>query len=232
MLVRGQFATHVFALHPQCVLQPPFFKHLIISPPIIGFWAAGAFGSLSCVWCGSGTMYRPRDHCRSELHTHPAHSEMQKGRLCAFIFFWQALFVHGKPIFSAGQLTKNAKKMGPGVEPTLTNICNKAYTTGPLPCTAIVLLRDHVQTERQKLGPGTEIQGTGCLFCRKISPPICWDFFADLGGGGGVGGHVWSPRTKGSGLFFAPTTHHHLLEHCSPLLQTVAHSIQEASAIL
>ena len=36
---------------PQCVLQPPFLKHLIISPPIIGFWAAGAFGSSSCVWC-------------------------------------------------------------------------------------------------------------------------------------------------------------------------------------
>ena len=38
------------------------------------------------------------------------------------------------------------------------------------------------------LGPGTEIQGTGSLFCQKISPPICspicWDFFADLGGGG------------------------------------------------
>ena len=33
------------------------------------------------------------------------------------------------------------------------------------------------------LGPGTEIQGTGSLFCRKIGPPICWDFFADLGGG-------------------------------------------------
>ena len=34
------------------------------------------------------------------------------------------------------------------------------------------------------LGPGTEIQGTGSLFCRKIGPPICWDFFADFGGGG------------------------------------------------
>ena len=36
---------------PQCVLQPPFFKHLIISPPIHGFWAAGTFGSSSCAWC-------------------------------------------------------------------------------------------------------------------------------------------------------------------------------------
>ena len=37
------------------------------------------------------------------------------------------------------------------------------------------------------LGPGTEIQGTGSLFWRKIGPPICspicWDFFADLGAG-------------------------------------------------
>ena len=31
--------------------------------------------------------------------------------LCALIFFWQALFVHGKPIFSARQVTKNAKKI-------------------------------------------------------------------------------------------------------------------------
>ena len=30
--------------------------------------------------------------------------------LCALIFFWQALFVHGKPIFSARQVTKHAKK--------------------------------------------------------------------------------------------------------------------------
>ena len=31
MLVRGRFATCVFGL--QCVLQPPIFKHFIISPP-------------------------------------------------------------------------------------------------------------------------------------------------------------------------------------------------------
>ena len=40
------------------------------------------------------TMYRPRDDCKSVLHTLPAHSEMQMGSLCAFIFFQQALFVH------------------------------------------------------------------------------------------------------------------------------------------
>ena len=38
------------------------------------------------------------------------------------------------------------------------------------------------------MAPGTEIQGTGSLFCRKIGPLICslicWDFFADLWGGG------------------------------------------------
>ena len=37
------------------------------------------------------------------------------------------------------------------------------------------------------LGPGTEIQGTGNLFCRKIGlpicSPICWEFLADWGGG-------------------------------------------------
>ena len=31
--------------------------------------------------------------------------------LCALIFFWQASFVHGKPIFSARQVTWNAKKL-------------------------------------------------------------------------------------------------------------------------
>ena len=30
--------------------------------------------------------------------------------LCALIFFWMALFVHGKAIFSARQVTKSAKK--------------------------------------------------------------------------------------------------------------------------
>ena len=44
-------------------------------------------------------------------------------------------------------------------------------------------------------GSGTEIQGTGSLFCRKIGPPICspicWGIFADLGGGGvGVAGRA------------------------------------------
>ena len=116
---------------PQCVLQPPFLKHLIISPPIIGFWAAGAFGSLSCVWCS-----HVRFGCRSQLHTHPAHSEMQMGSLCAFLFFWQALFLHGTPIFSARQVTKNAKKkIGPAYESTPLNQQHRVQTTGPLPCT-------------------------------------------------------------------------------------------------
>ena len=50
MLVRGQFALCLLCT-PQCVLQLLLFKHLIISPPISGFWAAGAFSSSSCVWC-------------------------------------------------------------------------------------------------------------------------------------------------------------------------------------
>ena len=119
---------------PQFVLRPPFSKHIIISPPIIGFWAATAFGSSSCVWCSHAFGHRVsgtwgcgafsvwcrvfycchrvghRVGCRSELHTHAAHTEMQMASLCALIFFWQALFVHGKPIFSAKQVTKNAKK--------------------------------------------------------------------------------------------------------------------------
>ena len=133
--------------------------------------------------------------------------------MCAFIFFRQALFVHRKPIFSSRQVTRNAKKIGWGTEPTSANLQTSAYTTGPPPETIIIWLRDHLQTERQKnffskiaryfgfphdcnnratkrkvcLGPGTEIQGTGSLFWRKIGPPIClpicWDFFADLGAG-------------------------------------------------
>ena len=99
---------------------------------------------------------------------------MQMGSLCALVFFWQALFVHGKPIFSIRQVTKNAKKdrtgnlvdawktnflsktgdkkckkkIGRGIEPALSNSAVKASTSGPPPCTAMVLLRDHVETER------------------------------------------------------------------------------------
>ena len=81
MLVKGQIMTctppergGVRSARPQCVLQPPFFKHLIISPPISGFWAAGAFGSSSCVWC-------------SHVFGHRV-----SGSLCAFAFFRHALF--------------------------------------------------------------------------------------------------------------------------------------------
>ena len=37
---------YVRSTHPRA-----FFKHLIVSPPSSGFWAAGAFGSSSCFWC-------------------------------------------------------------------------------------------------------------------------------------------------------------------------------------
>jgi hypothetical protein len=59
----------------------------------------------------SGTMYRRRDDCKSVLHTHPAHSGMQMGSLCAFIFFQKALFVHGEPIFSGRHVKKKCKKI-------------------------------------------------------------------------------------------------------------------------
>ena len=46
---------------------------------------------------------------------------------------------------------------------------------------------DRATNRKVCLGPGTEIQGTGNLFWRKIGQPIsspfCWDFFADLGAG-------------------------------------------------
>ena len=40
---------------PQFVLQSAFFRLLIISPPINGFWAAGAF---SCVRCSHAFRHR------------------------------------------------------------------------------------------------------------------------------------------------------------------------------
>ena len=43
---------------PQFVLRPPFSKHLIISPPVTGFWAATAFGPSSCVWCSHAFGHR------------------------------------------------------------------------------------------------------------------------------------------------------------------------------
>ena len=57
----------------------------------------------------SGTMYRPRDACKSVLHTHPAHTGMQMGSLYAFILLQQALCVHGEPIFSGRQVKKMQK---------------------------------------------------------------------------------------------------------------------------
>ena len=107
---------------------------------ILGHWIMPALsilavqiGTMKCFYCpqkdesvvpwdslspDDQTFLRDTFGCRSELHTHPAHSEMQMASLCAFLFFWQALFVHGKPIFSARQVTKNAEKIGPGFELT------------------------------------------------------------------------------------------------------------------
>ena len=78
---------------------------------------------ISSAWCipldhclvlphlSSGIMYKRRDDCKSVLHTHPAHSGMQMGSLCAFIFFQKALFVHGEPIFSGRYVKKKCKKI-------------------------------------------------------------------------------------------------------------------------
>ena len=85
------------------------------------------------------------------------------GSLCEFLFFWQALFVHGKPIFSARQVTKKCKKIGPGSEPRPASQQYTVHTTGPLTCTALHLLRDHVQTQR-------------CLQISAAHPPSThWD---------------------------------------------------------
>ena len=94
----------------------------------------------------SGTMYRRRDDCKSVLHTHPAHSEMQMASLCAFIFFQKALFVHGEAIFSGRQVKKNERNSG---EPTPAKMRAQAHTTGPPLCTAVPLLRHHIETKRQ-----------------------------------------------------------------------------------
>ena len=45
----GQGAVRDLCARSAC--PSVFFKHLIVSLPISGFWAAGAFGSSSCVWC-------------------------------------------------------------------------------------------------------------------------------------------------------------------------------------
>jgi len=55
---------------PPCVLQPSFFKHLIVSPSISGLWAAGAFGSSNGV-----CMMQPRSQAplpaRAPSQQHP-----------------------------------------------------------------------------------------------------------------------------------------------------------------
>ena len=50
MLVRGLFASCVFALHAPMPSSVAVLQALIISPPISGFWATSAFGFSSCVW--------------------------------------------------------------------------------------------------------------------------------------------------------------------------------------
>ena len=76
------------------------------------------------------------------------------GSLCEFLFFWQALFVHGKPIFSGRQVKKKCKQIPVRKQWELNapaKVCHQAYTTGPPLCTTIPVLRDHVQTERRKI---------------------------------------------------------------------------------
>ena len=113
-------------------------------------------------------------------------------------------------------MTKNEKKTSPGIESALPNFLRRGVPGPPaLHCHDIAQgpcrdrgtkffflrkLRDILgfhktsTTEQPKeavFGP-TEIQGARKLFCRKIDPPICslicWDFFADFGGGGGLQG--------------------------------------------
>ena len=67
------------------------------------------------------------------------------------------------------------------------------------------------------LGPGTKIQASGNLFCRKISPLNvllnCWDFFAKIGGGGAAfypsdGTNVGEQAKKFTFIFIRPLTSH------------------------
>ena len=108
---------------PQCVLQLLFFKHLIISSPISGFWAAGAFGSaivsgaatslatesvesgvveLSASWCMEKQISHQIEYCRTDdkkwIRILKA-SDVSMGDLCAFVFLWQGLLVQGKTNF-------------------------------------------------------------------------------------------------------------------------------------
>ena len=125
---------------PECVLQPPFFKHLIISPPINGFWAAGAFGSSSCVWCS-----RVLGHKVSGIWGCGAFS------VCCRVFYCCHRVCHRVCNRPTKHITiRWSEKNGLAIEPTLANLQTRAYTTGPPLDTAIVLLRDHVQTERRK----------------------------------------------------------------------------------
>ena len=73
------------------------------------------------------------------------------GTMCQLYNFLLAVSACAKPIFSSRQVTKNAKKhIGPEIEPPPAKLYTCASTTGALPDTAIMLLRDRVQTERRK----------------------------------------------------------------------------------
>ena len=115
MLVRGQFATYVFALHAPvhssaAVPQAPHHQ-----PP--NHWIS----STRCLRLLELCLVQPRLWPQSQwnlqlwslqrllrsllLLPQGLPQGLQQTHL-----FWQALFVHAKPIFSARQVTKNAKK--------------------------------------------------------------------------------------------------------------------------
>ena len=77
--------------------------------------------------------------------------------MCVSIFFLHALFVHGKPNFLSKTIDKRCKKIGPGFEPTVANCKTKVFTTVPLPCIALVMHRNHVETAGRKFGCRSEL---------------------------------------------------------------------------
>ena len=87
---------------------------------------------------------------------------------------WQALFVHGKSIFSARQVTKNAKKKS-----VLDfDQRQRISSIGCIPlnhclCAAILLLRDHVQTQRRLQISAAHPPSTQCDANGKPVKPVC-----------------------------------------------------------
>ena len=189
---------------PQFVLQSAFFRCLVISPPISGFWAAGAFSYARCshVIVGAECIFpikltTPR---MVMLEWEACVHSCSSGRHCALRtnFYLRTGDKKCKNI-SYRKLNHRHPRCEPGHmqmdhRMTLTYYCSGTMSR---PRDEIFFSKiqrrfviqhdsNYTATKRKVcLGPGTRPLES-CFAEKSVLPnflPSCWDFFAKMGGG-------------------------------------------------